>query len=224
MLVSATRRFSALTLRALFYLVLFLFVALAQVAVTTAFRAIGWPAGVALAASGAIVLILVLGGVQLGEKFAERRAVLRESQRLREGLPSGPCCVVWRSGEHESAMPWELAAPMRASYPRLARQLAIEGVAIVDFEIGAGGAPKNIHCVDVWPSSVFYAAARDALTSARFQPRLDAYPRFGASYRMPFIFRIAGAAQLKDRGAPARQDLPVLRVAFEAVEKLRRTA
>jgi TonB family protein len=91
-------------------------------------------------------------------------------------------------------MPWTLSAPLRARYPALARRLGVEGVAVVDFEINAQGGAKTIQCVEAWPSDVFYAAAREALERARFEPREDQHVRFGASYRMPFVFRIAGAA------------------------------
>jgi len=224
MLVSATRRFSALTLRAFFYVALFLFVAMAQVGLTTAFRAIGLPSGVALAAAGAIVLLIVMGGVQGGESLARRRAEAREIRRRREGLPAGPCCVVWRAAETQTDMLWELVAPLRVTYPDLARRLGVEGVAVVHFEIGAGGEPKNMHCVDVWPSTVFYQSARDALGCARFQPRPDMPPRFGTSYRMPFVFRIAGATRPRGAGAAAKQDAAALPAPVEAVEKLHRIA
>ncbi|HVY86425.1 MAG TPA: TonB family protein [Caulobacterales bacterium] len=224
MLVWATRTVSALTLRIAFFGGLFLVVAIAQVAITTALRAVGWSGGASLAVSGAAVLAIVLSGVQLAEIVAERRAAARELERLRQGLPSGPCCIVWRTGEGEAEMPWELMGAVQAEYPKLARRLGVEGFAILEFEINSEGMAKNIHCVDVWPSQVFFDAARAALTQARFRPRGDTHPRFGASYRMPFVFRIAGAARLRDRGRKAQAPRPALKAATQAVEKLRRSA
>jgi hypothetical protein len=71
---------------------------------------------------------------------------------------------------------------------------------------------------------VFYEAAREAMLRVRFQPRGDIHPRFGASYRMPFVFRIAGAAKLRERGHRAKPLRPTLDAAADAVEKLRRSA
>jgi len=225
MLVWATRRFSALTLKALFFSGLFLVVVTAHVAVTSALRAAGWNGGLALAVSGAIVLVIVLIGVQLAEYLGERRAAAREIERMRQNLPGGACCVIWRGADAPDIdMPWTLAQPLRAPYPKLARRLGVEGYAVVDFEISAEGVAKNIHCVDAWPSDVFFDAARDALKDARFSPKAEAQVRFGIGYRIPFVFRIAGAARLKDKGLRARPARPALRAAQAAVEKLRRSA
>lgn len=225
MLIWATRTFSALTLRAAFYGGLFLIVAIAQVGVTSSLKALGWNGGLALAVSGAVVLGIVLVGVQLGEWIGERRAAAREIERMRLGLPGGPCCVVFRAGEGgEADMPWSLVGHLRAAYPKLARRLGVEGFAVVDFEISAEGAPKNIHCVDAWPSDVFYDAAKAALLEAKFEPKEGVKPRFGASYRMPFVFRIAGAARLKERGHRARPARPKLKAVAQTVEKLRKSA
>jgi TonB family protein len=117
-------------------------------------------------------------------------------------------------------MPWDVVGPLRARYPRLARSLGVEGIAIAEFEVGADGRAKNINCVDAWPSDVFYDAAREALTHARFQPKGDIHVRFGASYKMPFVFRIAGASKARDAGRRARQLRPTLAAAQQAVEKL----
>jgi TonB family protein len=224
MLISATRTVSAFTLRALFYGGLFVVVALVHIAVTTALRTAGWPGGLSLFASGAAVLAIVLFVVNLAEFLRERRAAWREIERARQGLPSGPCCVVWREGEAdgEANMPWELAAPLRARYPRLARRLGVEGVAVVEFEVNAQGAAKTVHCVEVWPSDVFYEAAREALAHARFQPKPDTHVRFGSSYRMPFVFRIAGAARLSERGRRALVLRPLVRTAAQLVDNLYR--
>lgn len=226
MLVSATRTVSVYTLRALFYGFLFVAVAIVHVAITTALRSAGWQGGVSLFVSGAAVLAVVLVLVNLADFIGEKRAAWRELQRMKQGLPVGPCCVIWRAGdaEGEADMPWDVVGHLRARYPKLARRLGIEGYAMVDFEINAQGAAKNIHCIDAWPSDVFFEAAREALSHAKFEPKPDVHPRFGASFHMPFVFRIAGAARLKDRGRHARRLRPALRAAGEAVDRLRKSA
>lgn len=230
MLISATRTVSALSLRVLFYGGLFIIVALVHVAVTSALRSAGWPAGLSLFASGAAVLAVVLVLVNVADLVAEQRASWREMQRVKLGLPSGPCCVVWKASDEsaepsaaEEAMPWELAGPLHARYPKLARRLGVEGVAVVEFEVNSDGAAKGVHCIDAWPSDVFYEAAREALAHAKFQPKHDTHVRFGSSYRMPFVFRIAGAARVAERGRRARRLRPSLMAAGQAVDKLRRS-
>jgi TonB family protein len=106
----------------------------------------------------------------------------------------------------------------------LARQLGVEGVAVVEFEISAQGAAKNVHCAFAWPADVFYEAACEALAHARFTAKADALVRYGTSYRMPFVFRIAGAANLAEAGRRARTFRPSLHAARQVVEKLRRSA
>jgi TonB family protein len=220
MLVRATRTVSALTLRALFYGALFLVVVLVHLSLTGALRAQGWSGGAALLVSGAAVLGFVLVAVNLADWLRERRAAWLEVQRLQQRLPDGPCCVVWKpaksaepAAESEDAMPWEIAGPLRARYPKLARRLGVEGVAVAEFEVSAEGRAKNIHCVHAWPSDVFFEAAREALALARFQPKADMHMRYGASYRMPFVFRIAGATQLDEHGRRARPLRPTLHAA-----------
>jgi hypothetical protein len=61
------------------------------------------------------------------------------------------------------------------------------------------------------PQTCFYDAAREALEHVRFQPKYDVHVRFGASYRIPFVFRIDGAAKLKDRGRRARNAAAIAR-------------
>jgi TonB family protein len=225
MLVSATRTVSALTLRAAFYALLFVVVVIVHLSLTGVLRAQGWGGGVSLFVSGSVVLGLVLLMVNLADWVRERRAARLEILRMRQGLPGGPCCVVWKTGEahdHDDAMPWRLTAPLRARYPKLARRLGVEGVAVVEFEIGAGGVVKNAHCVYAWPSDVFFEAAREALLRAKFEPKPDVHVRFGASYRMPFVFRIAGAAKIAESGQRARPLRPVLTAAQQIVEKLHR--
>jgi TonB family protein len=225
MLVWATRTVSALTLRALFYGALFTIVVIVHVALTAALRAQGWNGGASLFTSGAVVLAIVLVLVNVADHVREKRAAAREIERMRQGLPGGPCCVIWRGTEGEGEMPWEIAggAP-RARYPKLARQLGVEGVAVVEFEINAQGAAKNVHCVYAWPSDVFFEAAREALAHAQFKAKAGSQVRYGASYRMPFVFRISGAAKLKETGARARALRPNLQAARQVVEKLRRSA
>lgn len=223
MFVWATRTLSVFALRGLFYLGLFLAVVVLHIAVTSALRAEGWNPGAALAVSGGLVLATVLGGNYAAGELRRRRAISREVARLALGLPEGPCCVVWRAKDDAktSAMPWDLATPLRAPYPPLARRLGVEGVAVVDFEIGADGAPKNIHCIDAWPSDVFFHAAAAALREARFTIKPGRKARFGRSFRMPFVFRIAGAARLKDKGRRALPHRPVVIAAMRAAERLR---
>lgn len=226
MLISATRTVSALTLRAIFYVTLFAVVVIVHLSLTGIFRAQGWTSGVSLFASGVVVLGLVLLLLNLADWVRELRAARLEVLRMRQGLPDGSCCVVWKTGEpaeqSEDAMPWQLAGPLRARYPRLARRLGVEGVAVVEFEVGAGGVVKNAHCIYAWPSDVFFDAAREALMRAKFEPKPDTHVRFGASYRMPFVFRISGASTLSDRGVRAKPLRPALKAAQDAVDKLRR--
>lgn len=230
MLVQATRTASALTLRALFYVCLFAFVVAVHLAFTSALRQQGWSPAASLTTSGASVLAIVLILVNAADWITARRRERREMLRMKQRLPSGPCCVVWRAPEPtpassgEDAMPWEPIGHVRARYPKLARQLGVEGVAIAEFEVGVDGRAKNIHCVDAWPSDVFFTAAREALQHARFQPKFDEHVRFGASYRMPFVFRISGATKLADRGRRARKLRPAVAAAQQAVERIRNTS
>lgn len=227
MLVRATRTLSALTVRGLFYSGLFAFVVVLHLGLTGALRGLGAGPRVSLFVSGVIVLALVLALVNASDWLTERVDSHREMQRLRQHLPSGPCCVVWRASDPaaraEAAMPWELASPLRARYPKLARRLGVEGVAVVEFEIAAGGKAKNVECIDVWPSEVFYIAAREALELAVFQPKRDEHLRFGASYRIPFVFRIAGAADVSDSGVRADTLKLGEETAIRLAEKLRQT-
>jgi TonB family protein len=226
MLVSATRTLSALATRAIFYAGLFVIVAIVHVAITTALRTSGWNGGAALLVSGGAVLAVVLVLVNLADFIGERRAAARELQRVKQSLPSGPCCVVWRgnASAEEAEMAWKPASPMRARYPKLARRLGVEGVALVEFEISAQGRAKGIACLDAWPSDVFFASAREALEHTQFELSGDVHPRFGESFRMPFVFRIDGAARLRDRGKRARPLRPALAAASDVVSKIRSNA
>ena len=206
MFVQATRAAPRALVRLLALAGLFILVVVLQTGVTSALRAIGLDGGLALTASGAGVLALVLG-VHLASRARARRAAdALEAARRAQGLPDGPCCLVWRapSGAGGDDMPWDLTEPLRVAYPAAARRLGIEGLAVLEFEIGADGAAKHIICLEAWPAPVFAAAATRALSEARFQLRWGAEPRFGASFRMPFVFRVAGAAKIKERGHRAR--------------------
>lgn len=235
MLIRTTRTLSTWAMRALFYVALFGVVVVAHLAISGVLRAQGWGGGVALLVAGLAVLVFVIVTTNGAEWLRDRLRERREIERVQQRLPSGPCCVVWRAPEEKtvrqliaeeedhSDMPWDVVGPLRARYPRLARRLGIEGIAIAEFEVGADGRAKNINCVDAWPSDVFYEAAREALQHAKFQPK-DVHVRFGASYKMPFVFRIAGASKARDTGRRARQLRPTLAAAQQAVENLRERA
>lgn len=234
MLIRTTRTLSTWTMRALFYVALFAVVVVAHLAISGILRAQGWGSSVALLMAGVAVLVLVIIVTNAAEWLRDRLRERREMQRVKQRLPSGPCCVIWRAASEEktvrqlieddrddqSDMPWDVVGPLRARYPRLARRLGVEGIAIAEFEVGADGRAKNINCVDAWPSDVFYEAAREALQHAKFQPK-DVHVRFGASYKMPFVFRIAGASKARDSGRRARQLRPTLAAAQQAVERMR---
>jgi TonB family protein len=223
MLVQATRTLSTWVLRALFYALLFLVVVIVHVALTSALRRSGWNGGLSLLVSGAVVLALVLFLVQLADWTRQWQQERRELQRARLKLPSGPTCVLWTPSpqtESSSSMPWEVIGPMRARYPGLPRRLGIEGYAIAEFEVSAEGRAKNIHVVDAWPSDVFFSAAKEALLNARFQLNVDEHPRFGATYRMPFVFRLRGTSRLNEKGAHARTLRPILQGGRRLVENL----
>jgi len=214
-------------MRALFYGALFVVVVIVHLGLTGVLRSQGWNSTLSLTVSGIAVLALVLVVVNVADWLREQLAARREIARVKQRLPSGPCCVVWRAPDgpapedSEEAMPWEVIGAIRARYPKLARRLGVEGVAIAEFEVNTDGRAKGIHCVDAWPSDVFYEAAREALANAKFQPKYDVHVRYGASYRMPFVFRIEGAARLKDQGQRAKRLRPRLQAAASAVEKLR---
>lgn len=233
MLIRTTRTLSTWTMRALFYAALFAVVVLSHLAITTLLLAQGWGGGVAMLIAGAVVLAFVIVVFSAGEWLRDRLRERREMQRVNQRLPSGPCCVVWNAPEEKSVrqlladeeadhsdMPWDVVGPLRARYPKLARRLGVEGVAIAEFEVGADGRAKNINCVDAWPSDVFYEAAREALLHAKFQPK-DVHVRYGVSYKMPFVFRISGASKARDAGRRARTLRPTLVAAQQAVENLR---
>lgn len=199
MRVSASRTISAYALAAAFLTGLFLMVVVAQIAVVSALRGAGLGGGAALSIAGVIVLGAVLALNGAVRALRGRSQMAKEAARMRHALPDGPCCVVWR-GRGEAEFPFELEGDVNVVYPSAARRLGIEGVAVVDFEIGADGVPKNPHVVDFWPSRLFYDAAVEALSQARFRPRDPAKAWRGPSYRMPFVFRLRGAARVRDAG------------------------
>lgn len=204
MRVSATRRVTDFAGGMLFLAVVFVGVILLQGGVNGALRNAGVPGGMALLLSGAATFAGVVGGFALFRLLGAFNARRAEAERERLGLPSGPTCIVWR-GEEGAPMPWALAHPIRVHFPKIARRFGIEGVAVVEFDIAPEGQVKNIHCIDAWPADIFYEAAHAALKDARFVARPGEQPRFGPSYRMPFVFRIQGAARVTDRGRRARR-------------------
>ncbi len=204
MQVSATKAVSAFTARALFFAGLFLFVIVMQTAVMSALRGLGVGGGLALLISGVVILATVFGATNLARARARTIRNRIEDQRRDLGLPHGACCLMWKQANEQADFPWELESQIHAHYPRLARRLGVEGFALVDFEIGSDGLAKNLHCLDVWPAPIFYDAAAAALSDARFRLRPGAAARFGPSYRIPFVFRIRGAAKVRDLGHSAR--------------------
>lgn len=224
MLVRAGRTLPTWVLRAWFYAGLFFLVVLVHLGLTGALRQHGLNGGVALFLSGTAVLALVLVLIQLADWVREGLQEYRQMQRFRLRLPAGPCCIIWppNSSEYDSgpAMPWSVSGPMRARYPGLPRRLGIEGYAIAEFEVGANGRAKNIYLVDAWPSDVFFVSAKEALQHARFEPSGDEHVRFGASYRMPFVFRLPGSIQLKEKGPRARRLRPILHATQRLVGNL----
>jgi TonB family protein len=204
MRVSATRLVTTYALAGVFFVALFVGVVILQGAVNAGLRAAGLGPSAALTASGAIIFAGVMGVTGLANAgVAMARARLRAKARGLN-LPEYPTCVIWRGGD-EAEMPWVLVTPIEVHFPKIARQLGVEGVAVVDFEIGADGKAKNLHCIDVWPARLFYDSAASALRATEFALRNEARPRAGVTYRMPFVFRINGHARVTDRGRKARK-------------------
>jgi len=63
-------------------------------------------------------------------------------------------------------------------------------------------------------------SAKEALQHARFQPSLDEHVRYGASYRMPFVFRLKGLSQIAEKGERAKTLRPILHATQRLVENL----
>lgn len=204
MRVSATRRAADFAGGLFFLALVFIGVILIQGGVHGALRNAGVGGGTALLISGAATFGTVVGGFALFRLWTAFDLKRAENERDRLGLPSGPTCIVWQ-GEEGAQMPWSLDHPVRVHFPKIARRFGIEGVAVVEFDIAPEGQVKNIHCIDAWPADIFYDAAHAALKDARFVVRPGEVPRFGPSYRMPFVFRIQGAARVKNLGRIARR-------------------
>jgi TonB family protein len=204
MRVSATQKVTHYLGAAVFLFIVFMGVIVLQGAVHGALRNAGLSGGASLLMSGAAVFGGVVGGYALYRAWLALDRTRAEAERDGLGLPEGPCCVVWR-GEDGAEMPWALAHPIRVHFPQIARRFGVEGLAVLEFDIAPEGQVKNIHCIDTWPSPIFYEAAKAALKDARFVARPGERPRFGPSYRMPFVFRIQGAARVTDRGRRARR-------------------
>jgi TonB family protein len=204
MRVSATHLVTRTLTTGVFFISLFLSVVIAQGAVTAALRSAGLGGREALLISGGLIFAGVMGVTALFNAVVNAYRARLQRQACAMGLPEYPTCVVWRGGD-EAEMPWVLVAPIEVQFPKVAQRLGVEGVAVVDFEISANGKAKNLHCVDAWPAPIFYEAAAAALRATEFAVRGEVRPRFGVSYRMPFVFRIAGQARVTDRGRKAKQ-------------------
>jgi len=223
MLVRATRTLSTWILRALFYAALFLVVVVAHPGLTAALRERGLNGSLSLFISGALVLIVVLALMQVSAWLRQWLHERRELTRARLKLPVGPTSLIWQPNSEmaqTSPMPWATLGPMRARYPGLPRRLGIEGYAIAEFEVGANGRAKNVHLVDAWPSDIFFKSAKEALLQARFEPSLDEHVRYGASYRMPFVFRLPGSSKLVEKDARARTLRPIWHATQRLVENV----
>ncbi|MBI1186952.1 MAG: TonB family protein [Alphaproteobacteria bacterium] len=193
MLVWATRRLPDYVARGAILAALFVLVVVLQIGLTSGLRAAGAGSGVALALAGFAVLGLVLGTNWAIKRNRMRRLAAIEAARLRQGLPDGPCCVVW-SSESAGEAAWAPEATLKVRYPRLARRLGVEGAVVIEVEIDDGGRAGNLRCVDVWPSRVFYRAAAAALDGARFTMQ-GGRGRLDRTVRVPFVFRISGAVR-----------------------------
>lgn len=201
--VVAPRVISNVVLATLFLVTLFIGVVILHLTLNAMMRNAGLGPGLSVTLAGAVAFILVLSAWIAGQDVLRRRRQRHEAERLALDLPEGPCCVVYRT-EEGAPMPWAMTGVVQVHYPPAARRAGIEGVAVVEFEVSADGRPKNLHCVDVWPHRLFYEAAAKALLQARFVARDDQQPRFGPSYKMPFVFRIRGAAAVSDHGRRAK--------------------
>lgn len=197
MRVSATQKAFDFTVGAGFLALVFVGVLVMQSAVTGGLRSVGVPGGTAQFASGAIVFGTVVGGFALITGYVALMRARAEMERARMRLPEGPCCVLWREGEGAvgqdgaAAPPFAPERPLRVRFPPLARRFGIEGVAVAEFEIAADGRAREIRCIDAWPSTVFFTAAKSALQRARFAAEVA--PTGPVRLRMPFVFRIRSA-------------------------------
>lgn len=201
--IVAPRVISDFALSAAFLFTLFVGVLFLHFSINAMLRNAGMPGGTSLLLAGALAFMIVISAWVIGQDQIARRRRRHEAEREALGLPVGPTCVIYRTAEG-APMPWAMQGDVRVHYPRAARRFGIEGVAVVEFEIGADGRAKNVHCADVWPHRIFYEAAAQALLQARFAARDGQTPRFGPSYRMPFVFRIKGGSAVVDHGRRAR--------------------
>lgn len=201
--VVAPRVISNLALSAVFLVGLFIGVVLLQMSLNAMLRNAGMGPGQALWLAGTLSFLIVVSLWVIGQDVLARRRRRHEAEREALALPDGACCVVYRT-EEGAEMPWAMTNQVHVVYPRTARRLGVEGMTVVEFEISADGLAKNLHCVDVWPHRLFYEAAAKALLQARFRVRDGARPRFGPTYRMPFVFRIKGGSMVTDHGRRAR--------------------
>src|SRR5262249_41510786 len=95
MLVRTTRTLSEMALRGVFYLALFVGVVMAPLGLPSVLRPAGVTGGLALFISGAMVLGIVLLTLAASDRLNAFVAAWRERRRIAQGLPDGPCCVVW---------------------------------------------------------------------------------------------------------------------------------
>lgn len=201
------RRLTALSVRGLFYLGLFVLVIVGQAGLTTVLRQHGFSGGSALALAGAGVFAAVIAALLGYNALAGYYWRRKDAERAALGLPEGPVCAIWR-WRPPAELPWVTLKPFHARFPAIAKSFGIEGYAVIEFEIGADGKARNLNLVDCWPAPVFYDAAADALRAAQFRPRQGLTPRFGESYQLGFVFRILGAAKVRDPGRRARRLRP----------------
>ena len=200
MRVSATQRAFDLTVGGVFLALVFVVVIVLQGAVTGALRNVGLPGGTAQLASGFIVFGTVVGGFALATGYVALVRTGAENRRARMRLPEGPCCVLWddasdvQTGGGGGAAPsFSLLKPLDVRYPALARRFGIEGVVVAEFEIGPDGRAQEVRCLDAWPSTIFFTAAKSALDRARFAAAPDISTDSPVRLRMPFVFRIRSA-------------------------------
>lgn len=203
MRVSATQRAFDLTVGGVFLALVFVVVIVLHGALTGALRSIGLPGLPAEFASGVIVFGTVVGGFALVTGYIALMRARAENTRLRMRLPEGPCCVLWSEANETAAAqpeagasptpPFVLRKPLDVRFPPLARRFAIEGVAVAEFEIGVDGRAREIRCIDAWPSTIFFTAAKSALERARFATEPHVSPSTPPRLRMPFVFRIRTA-------------------------------
>lgn len=75
----------------------------------------------------------------------------------------------------KASRPWAVAP--RLDYPQPYKERAIEGWAMLGFEVGADGAIGNVTVLAAQPSAEFGTAGKGVLQSARFEPGAQAQTR-----------------------------------------------